>query len=159
MTCIMQVTRRATPATMKKPIKPTPHEFPRSRCAIANTLDLVGDKWSLLVVRDMLHGKATYKDLLDTPEGIPTNILAERLKRLEAAGIIERAPYQERPVRYSYALTRKGLALGEVLLALVHWGKRYVPGSQTLARPLADAAQAIPVRRSAPASPGKRHAR
>jgi DNA-binding HxlR family transcriptional regulator len=106
--------------------------FKRSACAVANTLDLVGDKWSLLVVRDLLHGKRTYGELADSPEGIPTNILAERLKRLESAGIITSAPYQERPVRYAYTLTKKGTALGEVLLAIVHWGKEYIPGTQML---------------------------
>jgi DNA-binding HxlR family transcriptional regulator len=106
--------------------------FKRSACAVANTLDLVGDKWSLLVVRDLLHGKRTYGELAASPEGIPTNILAERLKRLEGAGIITSAPYQERPVRYAYTLTKKGTALGEVLLAIVRWGKEYIPGTQVL---------------------------
>ncbi|MGC1550313.1 MAG: helix-turn-helix domain-containing protein [Rhodanobacter sp.] len=110
-------------------------DFPRSRCAVANTLDLIGDKWSLLVVRDMLRGKGTYKELLDSQEGIPTNILADRLKRLEAAGIIERTPYQERPTRYTYALTKKGMALGDILLSLVSWGKKYIPGTQVLGGP------------------------
>ena len=109
-----------------------PDQFRRSRCAIANALDLVGDKWSLLVIRDMLRGKRTYGELVDSPEKIPTNILADRLKRLEEAGIIASAAYQERPVRYAYALTEKGAALGEVLLALVRWGKAHIPGTQTL---------------------------
>jgi len=106
--------------------------FARSACAIASSLDIVGDKWSLLVVRDLLHGKHTYGELADSPEGIPTNILAERLKRLESAGIIASAPYQERPVRYAYTLTPKGSALGEVLLAFVRWGKQHIPGTVTL---------------------------
>jgi DNA-binding HxlR family transcriptional regulator len=106
--------------------------FKRSRCPIANMLDLVGDKWSLLVIRDMLHGKTTYGELLDSPERIPTNILADRLKRLEGAGVIERSAYQERPVRYAYQLTEKGAALGDVLLALVRWGKKHLPGTRTL---------------------------
>jgi DNA-binding HxlR family transcriptional regulator len=106
--------------------------FPRSRCAIANTLELVGDKWSLLVIRDMFHGKKTYGELLDSPERIPTNILADRLKRLEAAGVIMRSAYQERPVRHSYQLTEKGTELGDVLLALVKWGKKHIPGTATL---------------------------
>jgi len=104
--------------------------FKRSPCAVANTLDLIGDKWSLLVVRDLLYGKRTYGELADSPEGIPTNILAERLKRLESAGIISSAAYQDRPVRYAYTLTKKGLALGDVLLALVRWGKEYIPGTR-----------------------------
>jgi DNA-binding HxlR family transcriptional regulator len=106
--------------------------FARSDCAIANSLDILGDKWSLLVVRDLLHGKRTYGELADSPEGIPTNILADRLKRLEGAGIVSSAPYQDRPVRYAYTLTPKGNALGEVLLAFVRWGKQYLPGTVAL---------------------------
>jgi DNA-binding HxlR family transcriptional regulator len=88
----------------------SPRGFRRSACAIANTLDVVGDKWSLLVIRDMIHGKRTFGELLDSPEGIPTNILADRLKRLQDAGIIVSSAYQERPIRYSYALSDKGKA-------------------------------------------------
>jgi DNA-binding HxlR family transcriptional regulator len=106
--------------------------FARSDCAIANSLDILGDKWSLLVVRDLLHGKRTYGELADSPEGIPTNILADRLKRLERAGIVGSAPYQDRPVRYAYTLTPKGNALGEVLLAFVRWGKEHIPGTVAL---------------------------
>ncbi len=109
----------------------------RSSCAIACTLDVVGDKWSLLVVRDLLHGKSTYGELLDSPERIPTNILADRLKRLEDAGVVVSAPYQERPVRYAYSLSDKGMALGEVLLAIVRWGKKHVPGTRVLDPPRA----------------------
>ena len=106
--------------------------FARSPCAVANSLDIVGDKWSLLVVRDLLHGKRTYKELADSPERIPTNILADRLKRLEEAGIVSSTPYQERPVRYAYTLTPKGKDLGDVLLAFVRWGKRHIPGTVVL---------------------------
>lgn len=110
----------------------TAKPFTRSACAIANSLDLVGDKWSLLVVRDLLHGKHTYGELAGSPERIPTNILADRLKRLEAAGIIVSSPYQQRPTRYAYMLTRKGAALGDVLLAFVRWGQQYIPGTVRL---------------------------
>src|SRR5215469_15459846 len=110
----------------------TAKPFARSPCAIANSLDIVGDKWSLLVVRDLLHGKRTYGELANSPEHIPTNILAERLKRLEAAGVISSAPYQQRPVRYAYTLTAKGSALGDVLLAFVRWGKQHIPGTVAL---------------------------
>lgn len=101
----------------------------RSACAVASSLDIVGDKWSLLVVRDLLHGKATYGELARSPEHIPTNILANRLERLESAGIVTSKPYQQRPVRYAYALTPKGRALGDVLLAFVRWGKQHIPGT------------------------------
>lgn len=101
----------------------------RSACAVASSLDIVGDKWSLLVVRDLLHGKSTYGELARSPERIPTNILADRLERLEATGIVSSAPYQERPLRYTYTLTPKGRALGDVLLAFVRWGKQHIPGT------------------------------
>jgi len=109
-----------------------PHGFGRSPCPIASALDVVGDKWSLLVVRDMLRGKQTYKELAESPERIPTNLLAERLERLERAGLISRSAYQDRPVRYEYKLTDSGKALAVVLKAYVEWGKRYIPGTRTL---------------------------
>jgi len=112
----------------------TRKSFARSACAVANSLDIVGDKWSLLVVRDLLHGKRTYGELLNSPEGITTNILADRLRRLEGAGIIASTPYQQHPIRYTYALTPKGSALGDVLLAFVRWGKQHIPGTVTLRR-------------------------
>ena len=110
----------------------TAKPFARSACAIANSLDIVGDKWSLLVVRDLFHGKRTYGELALSPERIPTNILADRLKRLESAGIVASTPYQKRPTRYAYTLTPKGSALGEVLLAFVRWGKKHIQGTVTL---------------------------
>jgi len=122
----------------------------RSPCAIANTLDLVGDKWSLLVIRDMLHGKKTYGELLDSPEGIPTNILADRLKRLEEAGVIVSSAYQERPVRYAYTLSEKGTALGDILLALVRWGRTHIPGTRVLQGPASAALPKTQTRRSVP---------
>jgi DNA-binding HxlR family transcriptional regulator len=118
--------------------------FQRSACAIANSLDIVGDKWSLLVVRDLLHGKHTYGELANSLERIPTNILADRLRRLEAAGILIATPYQQRPVRYRYTLTPKGRALGEVLLAFVRWGKEHIPGTLALSQGPAHAGPAEP---------------
>jgi DNA-binding HxlR family transcriptional regulator len=122
----------------------TAKPFTRSACAVANSLDIVGDKWTLLVVRDLLHGKRTYGELANSPERIPTNILADRLKRLEGAGIIASTPYQERPVRYAYALTPKGRALGDVLLAFVRWGKQFIPGTVALNQGSAGAGSAVP---------------
>ncbi len=117
----------------------------RSACAIANSLDILGDKWSLLVVRDLLHGKRTYGELVNSPEHIPTNILADRLRRLEGAGVIVSTAYQQRPVRYAYTLTAKGSALGDVLLAFVRWGKQHIPGTVTLNQGPASAGAAVPV--------------
>jgi len=133
----MQVTKSDGKPKKKKENKAA-HDFRRSRCAVACTLDLVGDKWSLLVVRDLLGGSATYGDLQNSFEGIPTNILADRLKKLEESGIIAKSAYQERPVRYSYELTEKGRSLGDVLLALVRWGKKHIPGTQALGSPTAN---------------------
>jgi DNA-binding HxlR family transcriptional regulator len=101
----------------------------RSPCPVACSLDLLGDKWSLLVVRDLLLGKTMYSEFQKSSEGIPTNILAERLKRLLAAGIIEKSRYQERPIRYAYQLTAKGRDLQPVLLAMIDWGNKHVPGT------------------------------
>ena len=126
----------------------TAKAFARSACAIANSLDIVGDKWSLLVVRDLLHGKRTYGELVDSPERIPTNILADRLKRLESAGIITSTPYQQRPTRYAYTLTPKGSALGEVLLAFVRWGKQHIPGTVILSEVSADGGSPAPAAKS-----------
>jgi len=98
----------------------------RSTCPVACMLDLLGDKWTLLLVRDLLLGKGTYTEFQQSPEGIPTNILAERLKRLQVAGVIEKLPYQERPVRYRYQLTNKGRDLYPVLSAMIDWGNRYI---------------------------------
>ena len=97
----------------------------RSKCPVSCVLDLLGDKWTLLLVRDLLLGKGTYTELQQSPEGIPTNILAERLKRLQTAEIIEKLPYQERPLRYRYQLTGKGRDLYPVLSAMIDWGNRY----------------------------------
>ena len=133
----------------------TTRSFLRSPCAVANSLDIVGDKWSLLVVRDLLHGKRTYKELADSPERIPTNILADRLRRLEQAGIVSRTPYQQHPVRHAYALTAKGKDLGGVLLAFVRWGKRHIPGTVALGKVGAETGPATrkPARRRARSKP------
>ena len=104
----------------------------RSACPAACALDLAGDKWTLLVVRDLLRGRSTYGELADSPEGIPTNILADRLRRMEENGLIKAKPYQQRPVRYAYSLTEKGRGLGEVLAAVARWGNRYIPGTRVM---------------------------
>ncbi len=103
----------------------------RSPCPIANTLDILGDKWTLLVVRDLFAGKSTYGDFQSSPEGIPTNILADRLKRLAAHGMIEKEPYQQNPVRYAYRLTNSGRSLAPVLKAMVDWGNRNIADTES----------------------------
>lgn len=104
------------------------HTF-RSGCPIATTLDLVGDKWTLVLIRDMLNGKARYSEFLESPERITTNILASRLARMEESGLIEKTPYQRRPTRYAYSLTIMGRELRPILQAICRWGNRHYPES------------------------------
>jgi DNA-binding HxlR family transcriptional regulator len=100
-------------------------DFPRSPCPIAVTLDVLGDRWSLVVVRDLLVGKTRYGDFLASPERIPTNLLTDRLRRLEAQGIVVRDTEGGR--RPTYRLTDKGRALLPVLQAMARWATTWVP--------------------------------
>jgi len=103
--------------------------MPRSTCPIANALDVLGDRWTLLVIRDLLFvGKRRFGEFLTSPEGIPTNILSDRLRRLEENGVVVKAPYQDRPARYEYQLTPKGKDLFPVLRSLMEWARDHVPG-------------------------------
>ncbi len=112
---------------MAQPNKPA-DGFGRSPCPVANVLDLIGDKWSLLIVRDLFLGKVRYGEFANSPEGIPSNILADRLRRLEAAGVVEKSAYHSKPLRYRYELTAKGRDLLPVLDAMVGWARKHVPG-------------------------------
>ena len=105
-----------------------PSRARRSRCPVACTLDVLGDRWSLLVVRDLVRGKRRYAEFLASPEGIPTNILADRLKRLAAKNVIRARRYSEHPPRLEYALTEKGEELRPILRAMVEWGIRHAGG-------------------------------
>lgn len=98
----------------------------RARCAIAGALQIVGDQWTLVIIRDLLRGYTRFADLAAAPEGIARSVLSERLKLLEAEGIVERRFYSDHPPRAEYRLTRKGLALGPALGALARWGARYL---------------------------------
>ena len=93
-----------------------------NHCPIAFALDIFGDRWSLLILRDVLFkGKRRYKDLMESSEGIATNVLAQRLARLEARGILSKEVDQESKKQFIYQPTRKGLDLLPVLLELVRW--------------------------------------
>ena len=101
----------------------------RSSCPIASALDLVGDKWSLLLIRDIgLFGKHRNKDFQTATEKIPTNVLADRLKRMTAYGLLEKRRYQEHPPRYEYHLTRQGAALLPVVRELARWSADHLAG-------------------------------
>ncbi len=106
----------------------------RSECAISCVLDLLGDKWSLLVIRDMLFlEKKRYGEFQDSPENIPSNILSDRLKRLEAAGLITKRLYQEHPPRNEYIITDAGLELKEILQTMIAWGEKHLGSCKTTA--------------------------
>ena len=94
----------------------------RSPCPVAATLDLVGDRWTLLIVRDLMLGRARFRDFAASPEGIPTNILSDRLERLRLHGVIEQIPAPDGTKRLAYQLTKKGHSLRPVLAALRDWG-------------------------------------
>ena len=94
----------------------------RSPCPVAYSLDIFGDRWTLLVIRDLFFGRTRFKEFAASPEGIPTNILTERLERLLARGIIKQIPAEDGTKRLAYRITKKGKALGRVLRAMRDWG-------------------------------------
>jgi DNA-binding HxlR family transcriptional regulator len=99
---------------------------PRSGCPVSISLEVFGDRWSLLIVRDlMVRGFRRYKDFLESGEGIATNILADRLRKLETAGILATTPDPEDARRRLYRLTPKGIDLAPVLLELLAWGAKH----------------------------------
>ncbi|MEQ8955300.1 MAG: helix-turn-helix domain-containing protein [Gammaproteobacteria bacterium] len=101
----------------------------RSPCPIATTLDVVGDKWTLLLVRDMgIFGRHRNKEFQQGKEGIPSNILADRLKSMLAHGLIRKEQYQAHPPRYEYHLTEAGQDLLPIARAMAQWGADHVAG-------------------------------
>ena len=100
----------------------------RSRCPVSCTLDVLGDRWTLLVVRDLVRGKRRFAEFLESPERIPTNILADRLKRLVGLGVVQSRRYSDHPPRLDYQLTAKGEDLRPVLRAMVDWGIKHAGG-------------------------------
>jgi DNA-binding HxlR family transcriptional regulator len=101
----------------------------RSTCPIARALDIVGDRWTLVVLRQMMFaGAHRYGDFLSAPEQISTNVLADRLNWLVETGLVERRPYQERPERYEYWLTERGADFLPVVKALAAWSLKHLEG-------------------------------
>lgn len=101
----------------------------RSPCPVACTLDVLGDRWTLLVIRDLMLGRSRFKDFTASPEGIPTNILTDRLERLVENGIAEKVPAHEGAKRLVYQLTEKGKALKPLLLEITKWGLKWEEGT------------------------------
>ncbi len=95
-------------------------------CPVARTLDIVGDRWTILILRDLVvEGPRKFQDFERSLRGISPNTLSARLKRLEEAGIVERRFYEQHPPRAEYLLTEKGNDLRPVLRALLEWGRRH----------------------------------
>ena len=100
-------------------------DYEGQNCSIARALEVVGDRWTLLIIRDVVLGLRRFDEFLDSL-GIASNVLTERLNRLVDEGVLERVPYSERPQRFEYRLTNKGRELGLVLIALMQWGDRHL---------------------------------
>ena len=96
-------------------------------CSIARTLEVVGERWTLLVLRDVLRGTRRFEELVESL-GVARNVLSDRLDRLVEHGLVERVPYQDRPPRFEYRPTAKGSELLVVILGLMHWGDRHLAG-------------------------------
>lgn len=108
----------------------------RSPCPVACSLDIFGDRWTLLIVRDLLFGRSRFKDFAASPEGIPTNILADRLERLLAQRVVEQIPAEDGTKRLAYRLTEKGKGLESVLKAISEWGLEWDKSTRALLGPV-----------------------
>jgi DNA-binding HxlR family transcriptional regulator len=118
LTCVKQVTSGILRFVLKR-------DYEGQVCSIARALEVVGDRWTLLVIRDLERGRHRFDQLLESL-GIASNVLTDRLNRLVEAGVLHRVRYSERPERFEYHLTEKGLELAVSLLALMHWGDRHL---------------------------------
>ncbi len=103
---------------------PLPADHDLDACSIEATLDVIGDRWSLLILRDVFRGIHRFSELVDDL-GIARNLLTDRLNRLVGTGVLAKVPYQERPLRHEYRLTEKGADLSPALISLMQWGDRW----------------------------------
>src|SRR5262249_5462506 len=136
VTCTMQVLygetcRKQVKCWIMKRAKKT-RPVRRSDCAVACTLDIIGDRWTLLVVRDLLRGRRYFDEFLRSPEGIATNVLSARLRALCAQGLVEETPDPPDQRRYPSRLSADGLRLGELLGDVAAWGLKYLPGTKIM---------------------------
>jgi DNA-binding HxlR family transcriptional regulator len=134
---------------MAEPDRPRPATAPdaglRATSALAEALDRVGDRWSLLIVDALLDGPARFSDLGESVPGIAPNILTDRLRRLEREGILLSRPYSQRPLRMEYALTADGRELAGALRLLADWGARRSAGAAAEHEPLRHATCGTPL--------------
>jgi DNA-binding HxlR family transcriptional regulator len=109
----------------------------RSGCPISFSLDFIGDKWTLLILRDMVFGKTTYGDFLASQEKIATNILADRLSTLEQYGFVSKKVGTDKKSKFVYTMTEKGIGLVPIIMELSIWGSKYnPPGNEALLKEL-----------------------
>ena len=99
------------------------------RCSVARSVAVIGDRWTLMLLRDCFLGIRRFEDF-ERRLGISRSVIADRLKTLTDEGVLRREAYQDRPVRHEYRLTDKGLALSPVMLAIVHWGDVHYAGDE-----------------------------
>src|SRR5262249_12251490 len=104
----------------------------RSDCAVACTLDIIGDRWTLLIVRDLLRGKRYFDDFLRSPEAIASNVLSARLRALCEQGLVEKTRDRSDRRRYRYGLSGEGRRLVELLGNIAAWGLKYLPGTKVM---------------------------
>ena len=102
-------------------------ELEREKCSVARTVSVIGDRWTLLVLRDCFLGVRRFEAFQERL-GISRPMLADRLRKLVEAGVRARRQYEQAPARYEYRLTRKGLDLHPVIMAIVHWGDVHMSG-------------------------------
>jgi DNA-binding HxlR family transcriptional regulator len=105
------------------------NDYREQNCSIARSLELVGERWTILVLRDVFLGVRRF-DALRESLGIARNVLASRLERLVSEGVLEKIPYRERPLRHEYRLTAKGLDLWPVVVELLRWGDRHLASAE-----------------------------
>lgn len=108
----------------------TPVDFAEMECSIARTLETIGDRWSLLILRDAFYGVRRFQDFQEDL-GVARNILTDRLQKLVARGVLERDQYDDKPPRYEYRLTAKGRDLLPVILTMMTWGDRWANDAST----------------------------
>ncbi len=101
----------------------------RSGCPIALTLDVIGDRWTLIILRDMIGGKKRFSEFRDSPEKIASNILTDRLALMEEAGLVEKRKYSNHARRFEYHLTEMGKGLQPVMQQMCIWGNKHFPDS------------------------------
>ena len=102
----------------------TPVDFAKMECSVARALDVIGDRWSLLILRDAFYGVRRFDDFQEDL-GVARNILTDRLQKMVAHGVLDRVRYEDKPPRFEYRLTDKGRDLLPVVLTMMHWGDKW----------------------------------